>query len=586
MKKTLVLLLLVLFSSILSMDALAVGDFVAKKGNTSWGVAERVCGNGAQWKALGLPSRLVAEVKYAVDPSRCQRSVNVSVARTSVKPLQSARRITHCGACEYRHPNADPFCKKGDNMYTLTQQYGFTVDEAKYILANIDTKGVRYLVPFNGKMSRLSFGSSNLLEGVIRNRVKKPLYVTKLALPNGKVIYRRAACCNWLQLSVNDTLPRPIEITVPQYGYVSIPEPAPAVEKPLVKGTAVAEADEGLSDMFSDQPIIEEETTFCSVLDPKLVLGQEHEPKHDDASMVSNYLAAALYCTWRGEEGTHGIGIGGLTTRSHGQANAEGGRWKSRVDMIGPKYEYVADRGWDVSVGAYRGSLRQQYSQGGYSTVSKTRYDFLGFDWNDYRRRVDGKNVLPEMQYTLLSGWPRGSEGASYLSIGARAWLYEDADMKVLPYVQASLFEMDPSKSGSLRLGVSDPNRIVGVGVGFDHDFKSGGNVKAWGWWFDPIAGVRTWIEHNRNKEALASLANDGVTFDESTGMLVISSAPSSSDQAEGRKASVSARSDAGAGWDVMRGLDQQIETTSANQSVPDRSESVGGGFNLLEGTL
>ena len=167
----------------------------------------------------------------------------------------------------------------------------------------------------------------------------------------------------------------------------------------------------------------------------------------------------------------------------------------------------------------------------------------IGGSFNDYRRRVEGKTIFPEIQYTLVYGklekWnaeqsydgtslPVGNDltdAGSYLSAGARVWLYEGPEMWAHPYAQLGIFSMKNVLGGNARLGIADPNHFVGIGIGPDHDFKGGGNMLAWGWWLDPITGLRVARDGSREREAVAKLAEQGVTVDD-TGAIVIETRP------------------------------------------------------------
>ena len=282
------------------------------------------------------------------------------------------------------------------------------------------------------------------------------------------------------------------------------------------------------------QPVVQLETFVPEVvvtssgcpIDLKAVIGREHEPKHDGNDANSAYLAWALYiCTWRGETGTHGVGIGGQASMWDGLVNGGAGRFSGRFAAIGPAYEYISDNGWDFEAKALIGRLDEKFVQGEYR--SERHFTLVGpqLSYNNYERRQRGERWFPETQANIVVGLPltksvthswQGkaiedttelSKFGVYLNAGVRQWIY-DGDI-VQPYVQLGYFLESPSsESMSFRAGFADPHRVCGIGFGFDHDLKSGGNAKAWGWWCDLVKGVKVVRDHHRLSQVIEE---DGV---------------------------------------------------------------------------
>ena len=100
----------------------------------------------------------------------------------------------------------------------------------------------------------------------------------------------------------------------------------------------------------------------------------------------------------------------------------------------------------------------------------------------------------------------------------------------MLPYAQLGYFLESPSsESMSARLGISDPARIVGVGVGFDKDLQNGGHaVAAWGWWVDVVKGVQVGRSKYRRHQIVTEAERRGTLIEEARdgGLIIRSSTP------------------------------------------------------------
>lgn len=261
--------------------------------------------------------------------------------------------------------------------------------------------------------------------------------------------------------------------------------------------------------------------------DPKLVIGQEYEPSHDGGNHSrSTFASGALYKCWRGEHGTHGIGVGFQASMWDGSVNSNLGKYEGNFVGVGPAYEYISDSGYDIEGKLLVGRLTEEFEQGDYS--SERKFGMLGVAgvYNNYSRRMRGEKWLPETQVFAFAGVPisrdvkhswqgkpiEDTHDLSKLGVlaqaGVRQWLYEDDKIPVLPYVQFGTFVETPGNwTGSARLGIADRNRICGVGVGVDVDFIHGGSVFGLGWWCDVVRGIR-YIRKDKRSEQITDNPN------------------------------------------------------------------------------
>lgn len=355
----------------------------------------------------------------------------------------------------------------------------------------------------------------------------------RFVLPSGKVLVWMRNCFNWVILPEEKTamLPPPPPAEPP---VAEIPLPTPAVELPAPVLTA--EAPKGL----------------CDRLDPHAVIGQEHEPRHDGGDQAdSSFLSAALYCTWRNESdtGTHGLGFALTASEWSGTVNQRAGRYEGHMYLAGPSYEFISDDGWDATLSApMGGKLKERFAQDQYQ--SRRDFSLIGVSAgaNFYQRRLAGKEWFPETQ--VFGTWAKPiarlvahswagqsiadteelSRFGTYLNLGVRSWLYETPDSVVLPYAQLGYFlETPSSESMSARLGISDPMRILGVGIGFDKDLQNGGDfVAAWGWWVDVMKGVQVGRSKYRRHQIVTEAERRGTMIEEAPdGGLIIRSSVS-----------------------------------------------------------
>lgn len=357
----------------------------------------------------------------------------------------------------------------------------------------------------------------------------------RFVLPSGKVLVWMRNCFNWVILpeEKKELIAPPPPPAEPPVAETPLPT-LPAVELPAP--VLPAEAPKGL----------------CDQIDPHAVIGQEHEPRHDGGDQAdSSYLSAAIYCTWRNEAdtGTHGLGFALTASNWSGTVNQRAGKYEGSMHLVGPSYEFISDDGYDITVSApMLGKLRERFSQDQYR--SRRDFSLIGVSAgaNFYQRRLAGKEWFPETQ--VFGTWAKPlstvvahswegkaiadvgelSRFGSYFNAGIRQWLYETPDSVVLPYAQLGYFlETPSSESMSARLGISDPMRILGVGIGFDKDLQNGGDfVAAWGWWLDVMKGVQVGRSKYRRHQIVTEAAERGTLIEEaSDGGLIIRSSVS-----------------------------------------------------------
>jgi hypothetical protein len=243
------------------------------------------------------------------------------------------------------------------------------------------------------------------------------------------------------------------------------------------------------------------------------VVGVEKEIAGADSQ--SAYLAAGAYKCWRGEHGIHGVGVGVKASAFSGHVNDGLGRFHGSFVGVGPAYEYISDDCWNIEAKLLGGRLDERFRQEDYR--SHRRFLTVGPDltYNNYRRRCQGKEWLPETQFNASVNLPltRHAEHSwmgqpiqdtrelrrldVFAQAGARVWI---KDGPIQPYVQVGTFlELPGNWSGSLRLGVAlDRKRCFGVHAGPDVDFLHGGTALAVGAWWDISCSVESRRERTR----------------------------------------------------------------------------------------
>ncbi len=497
------------------------------------------CGRIYPGQVLTLPEGVEAAEKSA----RAAKPKGRPVVKTETpKAVRAAPMVNDAGEILYRIVGTAPLkgCGKKDILTVSEEAWatlGLSEEDRVYLRLNIDqVDGPR--IHFTAEEGLHQIETGVRLEQVTFCRAGKAVatgpmrtawdatvavYGERFVLPSGKVLVWMRNCFNW--------------VILPEEKKASVPPPPqaepPVAEIPPPQEPIVAAAEERIPTRQTETP-----KGFCDRFDPKLVIGQEHEPRHDGGDQAdSNFLAAALYCTWRNEDddGTHGLGAKLLASSWDGTVNQRAGKYNGTLHLVGPAYEYISDDGWDTEVSVPMvGQLHERFRQDKYR--SKRNFDLIGASAgaNFYQRRLAGEEWFPETQVfgTIAKPLSRSvshswdgqaiadteelSRFGTYLNLGVRQWLYEDDDSWALPYAQLGYFlETPSSESMSARLGVSDRNRICGIGAGVDYDLKRGGDVFAWGWWCDIVKGIRVGRAVHRKHQFVAEAASRGITVEE-----------------------------------------------------------------------
>lgn len=342
----------------------------------------------------------------------------------------------------------------------------------------------------------------------------KAVYGERFVLPSGRALVWMRNCFNWITWQPPEKSVEPPEEETP-------PAAPPPEEEPP---TLIPE----------ERQVPKEEPERRCPIDPKAVVGQEHEPEHSGNDAHSTFLTAALYCTWRGEQGTHGIGVGTQDSWWNGKVNLGTGRYSGNLVSFGPAYEYISDNSWTFEGKLLFGRINENFRQSDYA--SHREIDFVGpsLSLNLYGRRERGEKWFSETRLFAMAGWATDvraghtwegksiddtkalSEFGGLFQAGVHQDIYDASKLTV--WGRAGYFLEDPSsETANLRIGISDPKRVCGIGIGTDFDLKNGGEALGWGWWCDVAKGfnvART--EHRLNqatKEHNVSFEEDGTAM-------------------------------------------------------------------------
>jgi LysM repeat protein len=350
---------------------------------------------------------------------------------------------------------------------------------------------------------------------------RQAVFGETFVLSTGKTLVWVRNCHNW----VMGTSAPPEKIVTDEPPVV--PDAPPAPPAPPVEVPAPL-------------PVSEAPQGFCDILDPHLVVGQEHEPVHSGGDRAdSSYLSGALYCLRPGQGGMHGFGAKVQASAWSGRVNRGAGRYEGHLSLIGPSYEWIDDRGWDMEVSApLLGRLHEEFAQDKYR--SRRDFSLIGATagYNHYARRLNGERWFPETQVfgvaavplsrdvshswdgTRISDTSELRQFGLYANLGVRQWLYEGDFLS--PYAQAGYFLQTPSsESASLRVGIADPERIAGIGIGYDFDLKHGGDpVPAWGFWVDIVKGVQVGRAMYRQGQVIRDAEARGIIVEEKDGYI------------------------------------------------------------------
>lgn len=248
----------------------------------------------------------------------------------------------------------------------------------------------------------------------------------------------------------------------------------------------------------------------CANLDPKGVVGGEYE-RH----MSAHFASAGLYCLWRGEGGSHGVG-GGLNASVARGTVATGGVFKTKLVVGGPGYEWIDDNNWDIGLRVNFGWLEESFREGGFASGRDGTVWGPSAEYNNSQRRARGEKWFAKTQVfamyllplsmTETRTWngtalPVDHKFTSYFNAGVRQYIYDGEQAHV--YGQLGfLQEGSDVRTMNVRLGVADPDEIVGVHAGFDKDLKNGGAFEpAIGWWVDVVQGTRVYRDGVRQAQ-------------------------------------------------------------------------------------
>ncbi len=267
--------------------------------------------------------------------------------------------------------------------------------------------------------------------------------------------------------------------------------------------------------------------------DPKLFFGQEKEPKRAGNRANSSHAKAALYCTWRGEGGTHGVGFNFMGTWFNGLVNGGSGHFGGQMLSFGPSYEFISDDNWNLELSLLFGRLHENYGQAQLRQERTINLVGPAASLNLGQRRARGEAWFPETRLFAQYGFATSvdasvtnflqpGDATDYSRFGSlfQAGIHADvldAEWFTL-WARAGYFRESPfSETMNLRVGVSDPYRICGVGIGMDFDLLHGGQAFGYGWWCDGMKGIRVVRAEYRLsqivKETGATFEEDGTLF-------------------------------------------------------------------------
>ncbi|QQR79206.1 MAG: LysM peptidoglycan-binding domain-containing protein [Candidatus Moraniibacteriota bacterium] len=492
-------------------------------------------------EVVAKPATKPADAKPATAVLADKPVIAKRVTRT-YRPVVVAPKTNDAGEILYRRVGTAPLNGCGKRTIASISEeawevLGLSDDDRVYLREHADLIGGPrihftveeglYQIETNVRLEQVTFCRAGKVVAIGPMRTawdaKTAVYGERFVLPSGKMLVWMRNCFNWVILPEEKTVfappPPPAE---PPVAETPPPEPAIVVASEGPAPTPQADAPKG----------------FCNRFDPHLVIGQEHEPRHDGGDQAdSNFLAAALYCTWRNEDddGTHGLGAKLTASSWSGTVNQRAGKYTGHMHLVGPAYEYISDDGWDTEVSLPMvGQLHERFHQDKYESRRDFNLVGLSAGYNNYERRLRGEPLIPETQVfgTLAIPLSRAvyhswdgqaiadteelSRFGVYANAGVRVWLYEDEDSVVLPYAQLGYFlETPSSESLSARLGIADTNRICGIGAGIDHDLLRGGDVAAWGWWCDVVKGIRVGRAVHRKHQMVVEAADRGITVEE-----------------------------------------------------------------------
>ncbi len=500
-----------------------------ERGETMIGIAKQY---KQDWKALCELNDLMPHCQIKAGKQLKLLSANVTKA-----PAVQSGEIPY--SIIGRAPLLDCGKELGKSRQRINEEAWIELDlplaDKNYLRKNIDKNGPRrgitaaeglVRIPTGTRIEQVTFCRDGkvVARGPVRttwdeNKIPRPVYAERFVLPSGRTVLWMWECENWV------TWPTPVTPTItpptPPARTASAPTPSapPVVTAPPKEGVPPT--------VTLPKP----QAQRC-LLDPKLVFGQEHEPKDNGNVAHSTFVTAALYCIKRDGDGYTGWGVGLQNSWWDVRVNFGSGRAHGQSLAFGPAVERISDKGWTAEGKLLFGHMHQAFNQAQYA--NKREIDFVGVSvaFNDYQRRLQGKKWMPETRIYASVGVPTSVRAtasnfgvpadASELerhSVVAQAGIHLDIfDAKYATFwARVGLFsELPFSQTANLRLGLSDPLRVCGVGVGFDFDLLHGGEAPGYGWWCDGIKLVDVSREGYRLDQV-----SDGktATFDNGTVM-------------------------------------------------------------------
>lgn len=357
----------------------------------------------------------------------------------------------------------------------------------------------------------------------------KTVMAEEYVLSDGTVWYWVRNCGNWVP-GLPQTPKAP-----------ELPPQVVVKEPPQAPPPVVAEPPKSEEPPVSSPPVAEKKQEALCEFDPKLVFGEEYEPQYRGDHSKASYLSAAAYCTWRGKDGTHGLGAMLLASKWNGTVNHGAGHFDGSFVQYGPSYEYIADDGWDLQIGLPMfGKLKEHYQGGEYESHRNFRTLGVTASANFYQPKMDGKEWFYETQVSGTAAVPVGksvshtwqgreiadtselSKLSYYANVTVREYITRVKTNSVLGELElygqtGFLFEIPGSRMGELRVGVAGFERCVGVGAGVDFNLISDSVVPAWGWWVDGIACANLARAEYRRQQVKVEAKEMGVEIDPKT---------------------------------------------------------------------
>jgi len=577
--KNLISLISVILLFVFSTGAMAGGDsFVAKRGDTSWGIAKATCENGMKWKALGLPKRLIAGKTYAVNPNKCV----ARPAKASAKPVSAQSvEVKPCNPCRLPHFNEDAFRKSGRNRLDALAWLGFSSSDAKEFVGKYKSGTCEPHTINPGDIFRQMVGRTRYLIGKIIFTGKKPESAKRCTASTGQSVIVPDACENWatdLKKPVPVAMmPPPIPVEVPTYATVIVADPVP---KPtLVVSTPIEIPVAAIEPTPEVVPVVEPGKRTCDrgyELSGGVFAWHNFLAEGRGAyveNMCWNSIEAHPEYAW-------GYGFYGLV--APGESNVSTYKWdeKRLAGQVGIQKNFLNDEGREEQL---LGKLR------------------LGYEWQN------GSNA--EGYSFSQRNWMLGTYGEwrKYLNadgdrIGAQfeSWMALDKDatggeaQSRTSYQLLGFYDTKLSKDGrwSLRASVGpaytewDKTWWLRIIPEFRYTMDNGA-LLAFGPYGNAVLSSQTYVEGAPNTSGRFARVELGGKFrkDAETeqmkafcALYEMQHCPVDVNEPVEASASTAPVTD---GWDVLN-LEKQIKKEHNQESGPPQAKSVGDGWNFL----